>query len=204
MEIKSFFSHFCTVQHRLAVSPQAAALFFFLLGEFSNLKPDSDGVALANSRICGTIHISPAGLRKGRDELIRSGIITFTSADQGRTLALYTLCDTDEWKLDVVDCATDAADVTAPKVTASATPDSNSSESASANLPGTMRMPEIPGYQNPPEIPGLPNPSVISEPALNFSSIQPPQGFKMLPLTEWEAAAAQKTYSTLQEAMSQS
>ncbi len=102
MEITDLFSRFCAVQHRLSVSPGAAALFCFILGEISNTDSDAGQVALANSRICGTIHISNAALRKCRDELIAAGIISFTSADNGKTLALYALLDPAGWKLDVV------------------------------------------------------------------------------------------------------
>jgi len=102
MKTQEFFSHFCSVQHRLAVSPQAAALFFFILGELSATDFASDSIAISNPRICGTIHISNAALRKCREELIAAGIITFDSSDNGKTLALYTLCPTGNWKLDVI------------------------------------------------------------------------------------------------------
>jgi len=103
MKTTHFFSYFCSVQHRLAVSPQAAALFFFILGELSASGFKSYCIAMANSRICGTIHISPATLRKCRDELIAAGIIGFSSNDNGKTISLYTLIETDQWKLDVVE-----------------------------------------------------------------------------------------------------
>jgi len=102
MKTTHFFSFFCSVQHRLNVSPQAAALFFFILGELSATEFVSNSVAMTNSRICGTIHISNAALRKCREELIAAGIITFSSADSGKSLSLYTLCETDNWHLDVV------------------------------------------------------------------------------------------------------
>ncbi len=102
MKTAHFFSHFCSVQHRLALSPQAAALFFFVLGELSASGFTSDSIAMANSRICGTIHISPAALRKCRDELIAAGIIDFSSGDNGKSISLYTLLETGRWKLDVV------------------------------------------------------------------------------------------------------
>ncbi len=66
MKTQGFFTFFCSVQHRLAVSPQAAALFFFILGELSASGFATDSIAMANPRICGTIHISNAALRKCR------------------------------------------------------------------------------------------------------------------------------------------
>ncbi len=102
MKTAQYFSYFCSVQHRLCVSPQAAALFFFILGELSAAGFSSDSIAMANSRICGTVHISTAALRKCREELIAAGIITFSSADNGKSLSLYTLCETGQWQLDVV------------------------------------------------------------------------------------------------------
>lgn len=102
MKTQEFFTFFCSVQHRLAVSPQAAALFFFILGELSASGVATDSIAMANPRICGTIHISNAALRKCRNELIAAGIITFDSSDNGKTLALYTLRPTGNWILDAV------------------------------------------------------------------------------------------------------
>ncbi len=102
MKTAQYFSYFCSVQHRLCVSPQAAALFFFILGELSAAGFSSDSIAMANSRICGTVHISTAALRKCREELIAAGIITFSSTDNGKSLSLYTLCETGRWQLDVV------------------------------------------------------------------------------------------------------
>lgn len=102
MEIQTLFSAFCSVQHRLTVSPQAAALFFYLLGELSASYASTRSVAIANSRICGTIHTSPAALRKCRDLLIAANIISFSSADGGRTPALYSVNDPEEWLLDVI------------------------------------------------------------------------------------------------------
>lgn len=102
MKTAHYFSYFCSVQHRLRVSPQAAALFFFILGELSATGFSSDSIAMANTRICGTVHISTAALRKCREELIAAGIISFSSADNGKSLSLYTLCETGQWHLDVV------------------------------------------------------------------------------------------------------
>jgi len=102
MKTTQLFSHFCAVQHRLSVSPRAAALFFFILGELSASGFSSYSIAMANSRICGTIHTSHAALRKCRDELIAAGIISFSSADGGKTLALYTLLKPENWLLDNV------------------------------------------------------------------------------------------------------
>jgi len=102
MEIQALFSAFCSVQHRLAVSPQSAALFFYLLGELSASNTANRSIAIANSRICGTIHTTPATLRKCRDLLIAAGIISFSSADGGKTPALYTVNDPEEWLLDVI------------------------------------------------------------------------------------------------------
>lgn len=102
METSKLFYYFCSVQHRLNVSPQAAALFFYLLGEFSRVAPKSGSIALANARICGTIHISPAALRKCRDMLVAARIISFSSADQGKTPALYSFINPSDWLLDVV------------------------------------------------------------------------------------------------------
>ncbi len=109
MKTQELFTFFCSVQHRLAVSPQAAALFFFILGELSASGFATDSIAMANPRICGTIHISNAALRKCRDELIAAGIITFDSSDNGKTLALYTLCPTGNWILDAVRPASSSA-----------------------------------------------------------------------------------------------
>jgi len=106
MKTSQFFSFFCSVQHRLGVSPQAAALFFFILGELSATDFASNAIAMTNSRICGTIHISNVALRKCREELIAAGIITFSSADNGKSLSLYTLCETENWRLDVVNVPT--------------------------------------------------------------------------------------------------
>ncbi len=102
MEIQTLFTAFCSVQHRLTVSPQAAALFFYLLGELSASNTSTRSVAIANSRICGAIHTSPAALRKCRDLLIAADIIGFSSADGGRTPALYSVNDPEEWRLDVI------------------------------------------------------------------------------------------------------
>lgn len=108
MKTTHFFSYFCSVQHRLDLSPQAAALFFFILGELSATDFKSNSLALTNSRIVGTIRTSHAALRKCREQLIAAHIISFTSTDNGKSLSLYTLQDTDTWLLDVVATPTPA------------------------------------------------------------------------------------------------
>lgn len=109
MEIQNLFAYFCSVQHRMAVSPNAAALFCYLLGEIDHVgEPSTLSVSLADDRICGTIHMSKASLRKCREQLIAMGMISFSSSDNGKSLSVYTINDTAQWKIDFIPTLSDA------------------------------------------------------------------------------------------------
>jgi len=121
MKTTHFFTQFCAVQQRLYLSTQASALFFFILGEFSASEFNADSIAITNSRICSSIHISAATLRKYRQQLIDAGIIDFTPAVRGKSPALYTLRGTSLWKLDNSAATDSQSPATVPDAETSAT-----------------------------------------------------------------------------------
>ncbi len=188
MEIQTLFTAFCSVQHRLTVSPQAAALFFYLLGELSASNTSTRSVAIANSRICGTIHTSPAALRKCRDLLIAADIIGFSSADGGRTPALYSVNDPEEWRLDVIPIPPAARN--SQRESQVCTPPKDTSDQAVASKPQepVISEPEVTASSEPEEI-------TASKPEVTVASrsLTLPEPTKSLPIENQKLRSAADT-----------